>query len=79
MKIDYHHDPQSEATNLMEPTTLTLIMSLKKDLINLIEANDYNLLSPEVIELSCKIDRLMLPLFKHQQKKQFPYLIIVEP
>ncbi len=72
MKIDYHHDPQSEATNLMEPTTLTLIMSLKKDLINLIEANDFNLLSPEVIELSCKIDRLMLPLFKHQQKNNFP-------
>lgn len=56
----------------METSTLLLIISLKKDLLELIEANDFNLLSPEIIELSCKINRLMLPLFKNQLKNNFP-------
>ena len=56
----------------METTTLTLIMSLKKDLLNLLEANNFNLRSPEVLELSHKIDVLMLPLFKHQLQNHFP-------
>ena len=50
----------------METSTPTLIKSLKKDLVKVIETNNYNLLSPEVIELSSELDRLMLPLFKRQ-------------
>jgi len=57
---------------LMETTTLSHIMKLKKDLLNLIEVNNFNLLSPEVIELSRKIDNLMLPLFKCQLENNFP-------
>ena len=50
----------------METSTPTLIKRLKKDLLKVIETNNYNLLSPEVIELSSELDRLMLPLFKRQ-------------
>ncbi|MBQ1274673.1 MAG: aspartyl-phosphate phosphatase Spo0E family protein [Cellulosilyticum sp.] len=50
----------------METSTPTLIKRLKKDLVKVIETNNYNLLSPEVIELSSELDRLMLPLFKRQ-------------
>ena len=50
----------------MEPSTLTIIMALKKDLARLIEQNHYNLLSPEVIKLSTELDRLMMPLFRRQ-------------
>lgn len=50
----------------MEDTTLTTITSLKKDLSIAIEKNNYNLLSSEVILLSQTLDRLMMPLFKHQ-------------
>lgn len=56
----------------MEPSTLTTIIALKKDLIKTIEQNHYNLLSPEVIKLSIKIDRLMTPLFKQQLHNNFP-------
>lgn len=57
----------------MKTSTLTIIMSLKKDLLKAIEANDYNLLSPEVIQLSNELDRLMLPLFKRQLDNNFPF------
>lgn len=57
---------------LMETSTPTLIMKLKKDLLKAIEANNYNLLSPEVIDLSNELDRLMLPLFKRQIDDNFP-------
>lgn len=50
----------------METSTLTTIMALKKKLLAVIKANNYNLLSPEVIKLSSELDRLMLPLFKRQ-------------
>ena len=56
----------------METSTLTIIKSLKNDLLKAIEANNYNLLSPEVIQLSHELDRLMLPLFKRQLNKNFP-------
>lgn len=56
----------------MEPSTLTTIISLKKDLIKTIEQNHYNLLSPEVIKLSIQIDSLMAPLFKQQLHNNFP-------
>ena len=56
----------------MEPSTLTTIISLKKDLIKTIEQNNYNLLSPEVIKLSIQIDSLMAPLFKQQLHNNFP-------
>lgn len=56
----------------MKTSTLTVIMSLKKDLLKAIEANNYNLLSPEVIKLSSELDRLMLPLFKRQLDNNFP-------
>ena len=56
----------------MKTSTLTIIMSLKQDLLKVIEANNYNLLSPEVIELSSELDRLMLPLFKRQLDNNFP-------
>lgn len=55
----------------MEPSTLTTIISLKKDLARTIEQNHYNLLSPEVIELSIQIDCLMTPLFKQQLDDKF--------
>ena len=50
----------------MESSTLTTITAHKKNLIKLIEANNYNLLTPEVIQLSYELDCLMLPLFKRQ-------------
>ena len=50
----------------METSTLTTLIALKKDLVKVIEQNDYDLLSPEVVTLSIKIDRLMTPLFKQQ-------------
>lgn len=56
---------KGEAT-FMETTTLTSILSLKKDLNHAIEANHYNLLSPEVISLSQELDCLIMPLFKYQ-------------
>ncbi|MBP3887846.1 MAG: Spo0E family sporulation regulatory protein-aspartic acid phosphatase [Cellulosilyticum sp.] len=56
----------------MKTSTLTIIMSLKQDLLKVIEANNYDLLSPEVIELSSELDRLMLPLFKRQLDNNFP-------
>lgn len=56
----------------MEPSTLTTIIALKKDLIRAIKQNHYNLLSPEVIKLSIKIDCLMTPLFKQQLDNNFP-------
>ena len=56
----------------MEPSTLTTIIALKKDLVRAIEQNHYNLLSPEVIKLSIKIDCLMMPLFKQQLDDNSP-------
>ena len=56
----------------MKTSTQPVIMSLKKDLLEAIEANNYNLLSPEIIELSSELDRLMLPLFKRQLDNNFP-------
>ena len=50
----------------MKTSIPTTIISLKKDLAQVIEQNHYNLLSPEVIELSTKLDHLMIPLFKKQ-------------
>ncbi|MBE6022040.1 MAG: aspartyl-phosphate phosphatase Spo0E family protein [Cellulosilyticum sp.] len=57
----------------METSTLTTIRTLKKDLLKVIEMNNYNLLSPEVIKLSNELDRLMLPLFKRQLDNNFPF------
>lgn len=56
----------------METSTLTTIMALKKDLLAVIKANNYNLLSPEVIKISSELDRLMLPLFKRQLDQNSP-------
>ncbi len=56
----------------MEQSTLTTIIALKKDLAKTIEQNHYDLLSPEVISLSIKIDCLMMPLFKQQLDHNFP-------
>lgn len=50
----------------METSILTTIMMLKKDLLKAIEANNYDLLSPEVIKLSSELDLMMLPLFERQ-------------
>jgi len=55
----------------MEPSTLATIIALKKDLARTIEQNHYNLLSPDVINLSIKIDCLMMPLFKQQLDNDF--------
>lgn len=70
--LTVNHEPQSEATILMETSTHTTIMTLKKDLLKVIESNNYNLLSPEVINLSNELDRLMLPLFERQLNHNFP-------
>ena len=53
----------------MEMTSLTTIISLKKDLNKAIEDNHFDLLSPEVISLSQKLDLLMTPLFKSQLER----------
>lgn len=53
----------------METSILITILTLKKDLAHMIEKNNYNLLSPEVIALSQKLDCLMIPLFKRQLEK----------
>lgn len=56
----------------MQPSTLAIIIALKKDLARTIEQNHYDLLSPEVINLSIKIDCLMTPLFKQQLDNNYP-------
>ena len=56
----------------MEQSILTTIIALKKELAKTIEQNHYDLLSPEVINLSIKIDCLMMPLFKQQLNHNFP-------
>lgn len=56
----------------MQPSTLAIIIALKKDLARTIEQNHYDLLSPEVINLSIKIDCLMTPLFKQQLDNNLP-------
>lgn len=56
----------------MQPSTLAIIIALKKDLARAIEQNHYNLLSPEVMNLSIKIDCLMTPLFKQQLDNNYP-------
>lgn len=47
------------------PNTQT-INSLKKELCELLIKNDYNLLAPEVLALSIKLDQKLLPIFKTQ-------------
>jgi hypothetical protein len=47
------------------PDTLQ-ITQLKKALNEQLIADDFNLLSPEVLTLSQKLDDLMLPIFKSQ-------------
>lgn len=47
------------------PDTQT-INSLKKELCDLLIKNDYNLLAPEVLDLSMKLDTTLLPIFKKQ-------------
>lgn len=39
---------------------------LKKELSSCIVKHNYNLLSPEVLSLSCQIDELLLPIFQTQ-------------
>lgn len=56
----------------MQPSTLAIIIALKKDLARTIEQNHYDLLSPEVINLSIQIDCLMTPLFKQQLDNNYP-------
>lgn len=56
----------------MQPSTLAIIIALKKDLARTIEQNHYDLLSPEVMNLSIKIDCLMTPLFKQQLDNNLP-------
>ncbi len=50
----------------MEDLMPTSIPALKDELELLIEKNNYDLLSPEVIKLSEKLDSLIVPLFKRQ-------------
>lgn len=47
------------------PNTMT-INSLKKELGDLIIKNNYNLLAPEVLDLSIQLDQKLLPVFKKQ-------------
>lgn len=47
------------------PDTQT-INSLKKELCDLLIKNDYNLLAPEIIDLSMELDNKLLPIFKKQ-------------
>lgn len=42
------------------------INSLKKELCDLLIKYDYNLLAPEVLALSTKLDQKLLPIFKKQ-------------
>lgn len=42
------------------------INSLKKELCDLLIKNNYNLLAPEVLAISIKLDRKLLPIFKKQ-------------
>lgn len=50
----------------MENMNSSNIISLKKDLSCAIIKNHYDLLSPEVLILSKKLDELMTPYFKNQ-------------
>lgn len=50
----------------METSDLAYIIKIKRKLAHTIIENNYNLLSPEVIQLSKELDELMLPLFIKQ-------------
>lgn len=52
------------------PDIKTLNM-LKKELVNVLQKNNYNLLSEEVLTLSMKIDTLVVPLFQEQLDHYF--------
>lgn len=50
----------------MESPNLAHILKLKRKLTHVIIQNNYDLLSPEVIQLSQELDELILPLFIKQ-------------
>lgn len=47
------------------------IIHLKKTLSLTIQKNEYNLLSPEVLQLSTQLDLLLNPLFEEQLKNTY--------
>lgn len=53
-------------TGMYETPNSQTINSLKKELCELLIKNNYNLLAPEVLALSIKLDQKLLPIFKNQ-------------
>lgn len=47
------------------------IIHLKKALSLTIKKNEYNLLSPEVLQISQRLDLLLNPLFENQLKSTY--------
>lgn len=54
---------------MMEPNTLTIIQTLKKDLQRAIEEHDYNLLNEEVLNISVTLDNYLNSSFLNQIKR----------
>ena len=68
--------PEMRRSPMDEITDITTVEHLKKELITILIQNDFNLLHPHVLHLSCKIDTLLIPFFRNQLPKakviQFP-------
>ncbi len=50
----------------MNAPNVLLINKLKKELNVLVVQNNFNLLAPDILQLSKLLDELMLPLFEDQ-------------
>ncbi|PHV70898.1 hypothetical protein CS063_07695 [Sporanaerobium hydrogeniformans] len=55
----------------MNTPNMLIINKLKKELNVLVVQNNYNLLAPDVLQLSRLLDELMLPLFEDQLASTF--------
>lgn len=49
-----------------EPSDMAIIENLKQNLSETLIINNFNLLHPYVLHLSCKIDTLLVPFFRNQ-------------
>lgn len=52
-----------------ETLNLVIVEDLKQKLTTILTRNDFNLQHPQVIDLSCKINLLLVPLFRNQLPK----------
>lgn len=56
---------------MYEQPDIESLNALKKELVDMLQKNNYDFLSSEVLVLSRKIDMLIVPLFKEQLDHYF--------